>query len=119
MATYSDYAWITEEAWIQDAYCLTLISALQPNEVLASLHAGRSRLVAMGADDALLEGDELAAEQHLSVTDHQVVAVADAGNGWTLMIQSNGYIGTTDSVMAPLIAGHEVVTHSQNVNGDN
>jgi len=119
VATYRDYAWISEEAWIQDAYCLTLISAIEPDDVLASLNAGRSRPVAMGADDALLEGDELAEEQHLSVTDHQVVAVADAGNGWTLMIQSNGYIGTTDSVMAPLSAGHEVVAHSHNVNGDN
>ena len=119
MATYRDYAWISEEAWIQNAYCLTLISAIEPNDVLTNLHARRSRPVAVGVDDALLEADELAEDQQLSVTDHQVAAVAAAGNGWTLMIQSNGYIGTTDSVMAPLTAGHEVVAHSQTVNGDN
>ncbi|MBN0975105.1 MULTISPECIES: DUF6461 domain-containing protein [unclassified Gordonia (in: high G+C Gram-positive bacteria)] len=118
MATYRD-AWIREEAWIQNAYCITLISAIEPDQVLTSLHARQDRPVAVGADDAFYEGGDLAKDQQLSVTEHQVVAVANAGNGWSLMIQDNGYIGTTDSAMASLTANHEVVSQSQNINGDN
>lgn len=119
MGNFRDYLWVNEEAWIQNAYCVTLISAIEPDDVLASLRARRTRPVAVGADDAFFEGGQLAEEQQLSGTDQQVVAVAAAGNGWTLMIESNGYIGVTDSAMASLAAGHEIVAHFQNVNGDN
>lgn len=119
MATFEQYRWVKEEAWIQSAYCITLISAIGPDDVLASLKARRTRPVVRGAEEALFEGSELAEEQGLSGMDQQVVAVATAGDGWTLMIESNGYIGITDAAMASLTAGHEVVAHSQNVNGDN
>ena len=119
MGNFRDYLWINEEGWIQNAYCVTLISAIEPDDVLASLRARPTRPVAIGVDDALFEGGQLTEEQQLSGTDQQVVAVAAAGNGWTLMIESNGYIGITDLAMASLTPGHEIVSHSQNVNGDN
>ncbi|NMM92274.1 hypothetical protein B2J88_49930 [Rhodococcus sp. SRB_17] len=118
MRTYRDYDWLrpTYDGWIGTGYGVTLIDAISPGEVLDALGAPTAeRLVATGLEDINREGLDL----DTGDVDFQVVAVADAGDGWTLMLQQNsGYLGITEAVMRPLFERHQVLSHNSSINGD-
>ncbi|WP_406214553.1 DUF6461 domain-containing protein [Streptomyces canus] len=109
MTTATDYGWLKERyALLMEAYCVTLVRDVAPEELLEELGAdGRSRIVGVAG----LSGPsyEVCAPSRLFVG-------ATAIGHWTLMVESNGYLGITDKAMLPVSRGRTAVSHFLNVN---
>ncbi|MGW1840384.1 DUF6461 domain-containing protein [Streptomyces sp. NPDC002067] len=107
--TAADYAWLRERyEELMEAYCVTLIHGLAPQEVLRALGAEPApgvTGVAGLSEPAYEAGDE----------DRLFLGVASLGE-WSLMVEYNGYLGVTDEAMLPLSQGRTVVSHFRNVN---
>ncbi|MEV0646977.1 DUF6461 domain-containing protein [Phytomonospora sp. NPDC050363] len=112
-ATAADYRWLDEgDAGLVEAYCMTFLRGLAPRQVLTALETEPVETLtgAESLHDAVSEAYEI------HDGDRLLVAVAEL-DGWTLMIEPNGYLGTFDEVMRPLsAAGGRVVSHFRNVN---
>ncbi|MFF7563535.1 DUF6461 domain-containing protein [Streptomyces pseudovenezuelae] len=106
--TAADYGWLKERhQLLLDAYCLTLVRDLTPEELLRALGAeGRRRIVGVNA----LSGPSSEASGL-----GRFVGAAPV-DGWALMVEFNGYLGVTDELMRPLSRGRRVVSHFLNVN---
>ncbi|MDT0342857.1 DUF6461 domain-containing protein [Streptomyces litchfieldiae] len=104
--TAADYAWLTEQYEdLLEAYCVTLVQGLGPEELLTALGAepaGRITGVSGLAEPSF---------EH----DRSFVRVA-AVDDWSLMVEYNGYLGVTDKAMLPVSQGRTVVSHFRNVN---
>lgn len=121
MSTYRDYLWLGKqyEFWTGNGYCATLIRNATPEQVLEALDAGPRRPTAYGLNDVGLEDVNFEILKLVEFPKSQVIAVTAVGDGWTLMIQQNsGYVGIDAQLMAPIIAGHEVISHYTSVNAD-
>ncbi|MEU9327258.1 DUF6461 domain-containing protein [Streptomyces canus] len=109
MTTATDYGWLKERyALLMEAYCVTLVRDIAPEELLEELGAdGRSRIVGVAG----LSGPsyEVCAPSRLFVG-------ATAIGNWTLMVEFNGYLGITDKAMLPVSRGRTAVSHFLNVN---
>lgn len=108
----TDYRWFSEAfPGLREAYCLTLVEGVSPEELLrragagpAGHHTGASELVEAAYDvwDEY-DGDRL------------FIAATPLG-GWALAVEPNGYLGITAPVLAALSAGTRLVSHFRNVN---
>ncbi|MFI9047417.1 DUF6461 domain-containing protein [Streptomyces sp. NPDC053427] len=111
-ATAADYAWLDEALpGLTEAYCLTLMRGLTPEEVLRRIGA-REELRITGVEQ-LAEPAYEAWEEYDG--DRMFVGVASVGD-WALMVEYNGYLGVTDEVAVPLSRGTRLVSHFRNVN---
>ncbi|MFE0513903.1 DUF6461 domain-containing protein [Streptomyces sp. NPDC058964] len=110
--TATDYAWLDERyAALMEAYCVTLVEGIAPEELLRELGA---------EPDERISGVEALAEPSYDAWDEYdddllLVAVAAVGD-WTLMVEHNGYVGITDRFALPLSRGRTVVSHFRNIN---
>jgi hypothetical protein len=111
--TGADYAWFEDDfPDIAEAYCFTLVRGLSPAQVM-------SRLV--GRPEAPLQGisavvDAAFAQYDLEEGDRQLVAMTTV-DGWTLLIEPNGYLGVTEERAVPASAGTSWISHFVNING--
>ncbi|MFF5499041.1 DUF6461 domain-containing protein [Streptomyces aquilus] len=109
IATVADYAWLEEQyEGLMEAYCVTLVRGLKAGELLSTLEAEPAgRLTGV---EALFDPS-----YDLSGPRRLFVGVTDL-DGWALMVEYNGYLGTLDEIMLPLSRGRTVVSHFRNVN---
>ncbi|MEU1618459.1 DUF6461 domain-containing protein [Streptomyces sp. NPDC005722] len=109
MTTAADYAWFGEQyEELMEAYCITLVQGLTPEELLAALGVECPSRIAGVA--GLSEPSF-----RLGAHDELFVGAASLGD-WSLMVECNGYLGVTDEAMLPLSRGRTVVSHFRNVN---
>ncbi|MGW2487278.1 DUF6461 domain-containing protein [Streptomyces sp. NPDC001606] len=112
ITTAADYRWLREEhAPLLEAYCVTLVKGLAPEQLLKELKAEKEGSVTGVAE--LEEPCYDAWDEHdgLSV----LVGVAALGD-WTLMVEYNGFLGTLADVMLPVSRGRTAVSHFRNIN---
>ncbi len=109
MTTATDYAWLRERyEFLMEAYCVTLVRDITPEGLLAELGAdGRSRIVGV---------DGLSGPSYEAAGPFRLFVGATALDGWTLMVEFNGYLGITDEAMLPVSRGRRVVSQFLNVN---
>ncbi|URM91990.1 DUF6461 domain-containing protein [Streptomyces sp. MRC013] len=111
-ATAADYRWLGDHCPdLIEAYCVTLVRAIPPEEALRRLHARADGRV---AGIAALVGAAAEAWKE-SGGDRHFLGLC-AIDGWTLMVEPNGYLGSLDEAAAPLSRGTELVAHFRNVN---
>ncbi|WP_149183772.1 DUF6461 domain-containing protein [Streptomyces sp. TRM49041] len=111
-ATAADYRWLDDHCpELIEAYCVTLVHALPPAEVLGRLRAREEARVT--GISGLVEATHDAWKE--SGGDRHFVAVC-AVDGWSLVVEPNGYLGSLDETAAALSRGTELVTHFRNVN---
>jgi hypothetical protein len=111
-AASSDYGWTAGwHGWPIGAYCLTLLRGLTPLEVLDRLNVkNRTRIAGAGA---IIEpsidawGTHGGAELFVAVTET---------DGWSVMVEQNGFIGVTDHIMTAVSKGTKTVSHFRNIN---
>jgi hypothetical protein len=112
ITTAADYAWLRQDhPDLLDAYCVTLVGDMAPRELLQRLGAEPGETVSgvpALAEPSYDAWDEFDGEQ--------LLAGAAAVGDWTLMVEYNGYVGTTTELMAPVSRGRSVVSHFRNVN---
>ncbi|WP_225837457.1 DUF6461 domain-containing protein [Streptomyces sp. NK08204] len=112
ITTAGDYRWLRERyADLMDAYCVTLVQGLTPEQLLKELGAGPDQRVTGVA--GLSEPSYDAWDDYDG--DETLVGVAALGD-WTLMVEYNGFVGTLADVMLPVSRGRTVVSHFRNVN---
>lgn len=110
--TAADYAWLQEQYEpLMEAYCVTLVEGLGPEELLRALRAEPRTPVAVTGVGGLAEP----AHDLFQDGDALFVGVAPV-DGWSLMVEYNGYLGVTDKAMLPVSRGRSVVSHFLNVN---
>jgi hypothetical protein len=110
--TAADYAWLDKRYQnLMEAYCLTLVHGLTPEELLRELGAG-IEMRATGVE-ALCEPSYDSWEEYDG--DRMFVGVTAVGD-WSLMVEYNGYLGIRDKAMLPVSRGRRVVSHFRNVN---
>lgn len=111
-ATAADYRWLGDHCpELIEAYCVTLVHAVSPVEAL-----GRLRARADGRVTGIAALVEAAGEAwKASGGDRHFLGLC-AVDGWTLMVEPNGYLGSLDEAAVPLSRGTELVTHFRNVN---
>jgi hypothetical protein len=111
-ATSSDYEWVAGwHGWPMGAYCLTFLRGLMPGEVLDRLNV-QDRARILGAA-ARIEPSMEAWNAHRGAA--LFVAVTEA-DGWSAMVEENGFIGVTEHIMAAVSNGTTTVSHFRNVN---
>jgi hypothetical protein len=108
-----DYTWFTSD--FPDAYCITLVQGLTPEEFLSRIGAE----VEPHTRDA--DGlDELCADVDFDGGAHRLpigtTAVTGDGGLWTLGVEWNGFASVTDEIMKPASAGTRIVSHFRNEN---
>jgi Family of unknown function (DUF6461) len=107
-----DYSWFDERfPALAEAYCITLVSGLPPEEVLRRFGATEQAPIAGVAD---LVAAAFAAWDRSD--GFQLFLAATAVGDWTLMVEPNGFLGITESAVVPLSRGRRVVSHFRNVN---
>jgi len=112
VTTFRDYLWVEEFGFFtSDGYCLTLVAESTPEDVLSSLRTVGNRLSVVGADAAVRAGHGLGVHHDVDGVHQQPVAVAEAGNGWTLMLQAPGFLGISPTGMSEIVQRHDVVSH--------
>ncbi len=107
--------------WTGSGYLVSLIRGADSTEVLEALGAFDGRPAGTGLPGFQLRVSDFESTGRVDpmAMCAQTVGVADLGDGWVLMIQGNSeYVGITGELMGPVIANHEVVSHSSNVNAD-
>lgn len=113
-ATVADYSWWSQ--WRPDwaeAYCVTLVSGMTAEAVVASLPTmPTARLRGV---DALYQRD-VEDWTGSGEPSGELIGVADIDGGWALMAEVNGYVGVTERLIGPLSVGRTVVSHFRNVN---
>lgn len=112
--TAADYAWWAQ--WRPDwaeAHCVTLVSDATAEEVVTSLSG--DPVTRVRGIDALYER---AVDNWPGGYDpsHAAVGVADAGHGWALIAEINGYVGVTERLIGPMAPGRTIVSHFRNIN---
>lgn len=107
--TAADYAWLEERHEnLMQAYCVTLVRGLTPEELLRELKAEPGPRIT-GVEGLCEPSYEVRASYELFVG---ATSVGD----WSLMVEFNGYLGVTNEAMIPLSRGRSVVSHFLNVN---
>ncbi|OKH83514.1 hypothetical protein EB73_05700 [Mycobacterium sp. SWH-M3] len=113
-ATADDYAWWSSwrPEWA-DSYCITVLSDAEPHQVAHSLETGPP--VLLQGIDALLDRTV----EHWGAgydPDQAMLGVAGIDGGWSLIAESNGYVGVTERLIGPLSIDRTVVSHFRNIN---
>ncbi|MFF3444586.1 DUF6461 domain-containing protein [Streptosporangium sp. NPDC002721] len=104
IATSDDYSWFSRERFpeLANAYCLTYVRGLTPEEVV-------TRLGVRGEDCSQMTLDELIWYSGLNFHEQQSFGAVAVGD-WTLLVEVNGLLGTTEEVILPLSAGTRLVS---------
>lgn len=111
-AIADDYRWFEADfAQLAEAYCITMVRGITPVEVLRLLQA-EVRGDVMGTR-TLNEHAYKTAQVHQGSHGYLGVALLE---GWSVMVEPNGYIGTLDGVLSRLSAERTAVSHFRNVN---
>lgn len=92
-------------------YCLALVAESAPEDVLSSLRSVGDKLSVVGAEAAVRAADGLGVQHDVDGVHRQPVAVAEAGNGWTVMLQAPGFLGISPTGMSEVVQRHDVVSH--------
>ncbi|MFF0739512.1 DUF6461 domain-containing protein [Streptomyces sp. NPDC004111] len=110
--TAADFAWIREQyASLLEAYCVTLVEAITPEELLRALGAEPGERTT-GVEDLCEPSYDV---WDMEDGERLLVAAAPVGD-WSLMVEYNGFLGITDEVALPLSRGRTVVSHFRNIN---
>jgi hypothetical protein len=110
-ATAADYAWVEQGSGLSEAYCLTMVRDLSPEEILARMGAKPEETIT--GLPQLVEPSYEAWDDYDG--DQMLVGVASL-DGWAVAVEINGYIGVTPSVAKPLSTGTRLVSHFRNIN---
>jgi uncharacterized protein DUF6461 len=107
-----DYTWFKDSplGW---AYCLTLVEGLDRAEALQRIKADPSERVA-----GVINFSRYAADNSSWHSGSRFVIGAVQLEGWTLLVEWNGFLGVTQEVIRPLSAGTRVVSHCRNVDAE-
>ncbi|MFG1906722.1 DUF6461 domain-containing protein [Kribbella sp. NPDC048928] len=112
--TAEDYAWFEGTA-LSYAYCMTLVRGVGAAEALSRINgevvdrsAGLTAFIKYAQDNSPWFGRE----------DQRLVIGATELDGWTLLLESNGFLGVTTEVIQPLSDGTRVVSHYCNVDAE-
>ncbi|MGF0313771.1 DUF6461 domain-containing protein [Rhodococcus sp. IEGM1428] len=112
MTSYRDYLWVEEfDFFTSDGYCLALVDASTTGDILTSLRVSDDRLSAVGAKAALRESYDLGVQHDADGVQVQPVAIANIGDGWTMLLQAPGFLGISDTAMSEIVMTHDVVSH--------
>ncbi|MFJ2034369.1 DUF6461 domain-containing protein [Streptosporangium sp. NPDC087985] len=126
IATAADYVWFYDRfPSLWEAYCLTLVESLRPEDVVTRLGARTEDVVARFGDwmDNVPSGmsfDDLNSAAYSGPGPYGTwdghffgaVSVED----WCLIVEPNGFMGATPAIIKPLSAGTRLVSHRRNVN---
>lgn len=128
-ATFRDYEWVDTVEWEPlDAYCITFIQRLSIDATVGRL-GGEVVGSARGIDELSVQSfarwDAMNKQSIARVfgwlresdaqADGYLVGLV-ALDGWTLMLEINGFVGKQREVIGPLSRGSAVVSHYRNVN---
>jgi uncharacterized protein DUF6461 len=102
-ATAADYAWFQQEIDLAKGFCFTWVKGFTPAQVLDRL--GSHELERVGWQQLVGSGNG-----PRGFTDKYLIGVARIG-GWTLIVEDNGAMGTTDALVRPLSTGTTLVSH--------
>ena len=111
-ATFRDYEWVDGPELEEplDAYCITLIQHHSVDDVIEAL-SGKSVGLAHGIDTL---SERSFAEWDSGVSEYLIgLRLLD---GWTLMLEINGFIGVRHEAIGSLSVGSRVVSHYRNIN---
>ena len=112
MVDFRDYLWVENHSWLSsDGYCLALVEGSTSLALLAALRASDDKIVRRGARQAFRDAYDLGEDHGVDGVDTQLIAAADLGGGWTVLLQVPGYIVNSPEPMAPIVAEHDVVAH--------
>ena len=113
-ATVADYSWWGpwRPAWAE-AHCVTLISGITAEGVVAALSA-----TALGQVQGIDAFYDRAVDDWPGGYDpsRAIIGVTDLACGWALIAEINGYVGVTEPLIGPLSPGRTIVSHFRNVN---
>ncbi|NMO03840.1 hypothetical protein HH308_21745 [Gordonia sp. TBRC 11910] len=111
--TSADFGWFAESFPGLDecGYCLTLVSNVDADGLLSAL--GAHRIGDVTGVGELNEPSYTAWDEYGG--DELVVGVATLDDGWAMMLEENGYLGITGTLMQPVSVGREIVAHYRNV----
>ena len=112
MVDFQDYLWVEDRSWLDTVgYCLALVEGSNALALLAALRASDDKVVRRGALTAFRDAYDLGEDHGVDGVDTQLVAAADLGGGWAMLLQAPGYIAISPEPMAPIVAEHDVVAH--------
>lgn len=107
----ADYLWF-QGCGLSYSYCLTLVEGLDQATALQRIEtdligpaAGLPALRDLAGRNSFWDGRN--GNRHF-------IGAAEV-DGWTLLLEDNGFLGVTEAVIAPLSAGTQVVSHQRNV----
>ncbi|WP_327047111.1 DUF6461 domain-containing protein [Microbispora sp. NBC_01189] len=126
IATAADYDWFYDRfPSLWEAYCLTLVESLRPEDVVTRLGARAEDVVARFGDWM----DNVPSD--MSFDDLNSAAYSGPGpygtwtghffgtasvEDWCLIVEPNGFMGSLSEIIKPLSAGTRLVSHFSNVN---
>lgn len=99
--------------WTDEGHCVTLLSGITPEDLITELAA--DTIAQVRGIDALVARTVERWDAGYN-PDEAVIGVAEAGPGWTLIAEVNGYLGVTEAVIGPLTGGRTAVAHFRNIN---
>ncbi|NRQ32486.1 hypothetical protein HII36_11640 [Nonomuraea sp. NN258] len=126
IATAADYRWFYDRfPSLWEAYCITLVKGLAPEDVVTRLDARTEDVVARFSDwfDDVPSGmsfDDLDNAAYAGPGPYggwpgHFFGATDVG-GWCLIVEPNGFMGSRPKIIKPLSAGTRLVSHFSNVN---
>ncbi|HWD78252.1 MAG TPA: DUF6461 domain-containing protein [Kribbella sp.] len=109
-----DYSWF-QQTVVSYAYCLTLVRGLDATEALRRIEGEPGQLVS-----GLPAFVDFAQRNFpwSGASDQRFCVGATELQGWTLLLESNGFLGVTTEVIQPLSDGTRVVSHYRNVDAE-
>jgi hypothetical protein len=108
-ASADDYWWFALEPDLTKGFCFTWVKGLTPQQVLDRL--GGKELERVTWQQLVGSGDG-----ESGPSDRYFIGVARV-EGWSLIVEDNGDLGVTESMVRPLSQGTTVVAHERGPNG--
>ncbi|GLY07309.1 DUF6461 domain-containing protein [Actinoplanes sp. NBRC 101535] len=100
----ADYLWPVHSRELGQGFCFTLVQGLTPVEVVARL--GGTELERVEWQRLVGPGDGERGD-----TGRFFLGVTRAGDDWSLIVEDNGALGVTESLVEPLSAGSTVLAY--------
>jgi Family of unknown function (DUF6461) len=114
VATADDYTWFPVLfPGLAEAYCLTLIRGVAPEELLSHLGAQLPPRQITGIEALTTAAYAAQTEQSDPLV---FIGVTQPGDGWTLAVEPNGFAGVNAARMVPASIGTRAVSHFRNIN---
>ncbi|WP_350279619.1 DUF6461 domain-containing protein [Kribbella sp. HUAS MG21] len=109
-----DYSWFAGSA-LDYGYCMTFVQGLTPGEVLQRIdgevlerRTGLHAFIDFADRSFPWPGRE----------DRRSPVGAVALDGWSMLLERNGFLGVSTGILDPLSVGTQVVSHYKNVDGE-